>query len=190
MAFSKGRRIIDVLKSGSDLSRTDLRYVIISGSSMHVFTSKKNKKQELKANNDAVKVLVLTEDMKVRMKLLSKKHGHCVTVEDGKRQNVTCTLLPVGLHPGMFRDQEYSQVVGQKKFDEIQGLFAKMTIVSESGVSRQQICNTVGKDMAKKWPEYINDIPPFEQHTASLQTMFALDCAVRGTCTTPNYCPR
>lgn len=188
LAFSKGRRIIDVLESGSGLSRTDLRYVIIRGSSVHVFTSKKNKKEESRANNDAVKVLVLTADMNVRIKLLSKEHGHCVTIEDGKRHKVTCTLLPVGFDPGMFRDQDYSQVVGQKFFDDTkEGLFAKTAIVSESGVSTEQICNTVAKDVGKKWPEYINDIAPFEQHMASLQTMFALDCAIRGTCTTPSY---
>lgn len=155
---------------------------------MHVFTSKKSHQHEFKGNNDAVKILALSEDMKVRMKLLSKKHGYCVTVEDRQKTHSVCTLLPIGVRPEMFRDEEYSQVVGQKKFQEMQAsLFSNRTLESKSDANRQPLGNTPRKGVRRKWPESITDVAPFEQHTASLHTMFALDCAVRGACTTPNY---
>ena len=87
----------------------------------------------------------------------------------------------------MFRDQEYSQIIGQRKFDEMQeSLFANMTAVNGCNTLGQSLCNITEENVDKNWPERIHEIAPFEQHKAALQTMFALDCVIRSIYTESN----
>jgi len=167
LAFSTKRRIIDKLRNGSSLSRTDIRYVIIKGSSMYVFTSNTTKKSNHK-------VLTLSEDMKVTMKFLSKKHGFCVTIKYITNLKLVCTLLPIQIYPEMFRDKDYSQVISEKKFEKLKKSIFTTTSWEPSALKH---CSVEYNDR-REMPEHISEKATIEQHTACLHTMFALNCAL------------
>ena len=92
MAFSKGSRLVDSLLSneGPGIIRTDLRYVVIQGSSMHIFISAKKEAEKSEADN--VKILKITKDMSVESTLISQRYGRCIEVKNRKNSNSTvCT---------------------------------------------------------------------------------------------------
>ena len=117
--------MIDSLNEGHrNINRKDLRYVVIDGKQMYVYTSKKNDldNSTMEGSNDShnsVKILQLSKDMKIEMRFVSKHHGQCICVIDTKTSKIACTLLPVQLSAKYFRDDGYSQIVGSKRFKKI-----------------------------------------------------------------------
>ena len=94
---------------------------------MYVYKSKKRSKTDLDKSiatesindSNSVKILDLSKDMKVQMEFVSKRHGHSVCVVDTTMCRKACTLLPVRLSSEFFSDDEFSQIVGTKKFKAI-----------------------------------------------------------------------
>lgn len=193
MAFSKGSRLLDALENDEgSISRKDLRYVMIENNLLHVYTSKKNKNEldtslidpdvsmdyqnTNKSSSD--KVLKLSRDMKVEMKFISKRHGHCVCVIDRNTAKVACTLLPVRLSPSFFRDEEYSQVICSKKFKKLRDNLIGLDMSNDTNQ-----CGVVDESKSKsetksdEWPLYMPQIAPEEQNTTAICLQFALDTA-------------
>lgn len=158
---------------------------------MYVYTSKKSKTdvdtsimdqdlsidvQSTTNKNNADKVLNLSRGMKVEVKFISKRHGHCVCVIDKKISKVVCTLLPVRLNPDFFRDEDYSQVIGSKKFKRIRenliGLNSDSCSSYEDGNEKEVVRSKSGQ-----WPIYMPQIAPDDQNTSALCLQFALDAA-------------
>lgn len=199
MAFSKGSRLIDSLKEDEEnISRKDLRYIVIERTFLYVYTSKKARKNDLDSsmiedgnNANSVKILNLSKDMKVEMNFVSKRHGHCISIIDCNTSRPACTLLPVRLSSDFFRDEECSQVVGTKKFKNIRTQLFGTDInvgrkvdllkdvsnhdnVAENESSPKPPTNAVSEAL---WPSTMPQIAPEEQNTTSLCLRFALDAA-------------
>ena len=157
---------------------------------MYVYTSKKSKTDvdtsvidpdlsldmQSTNKNSADKVLNLSRGMKVEVKFVSKRHGHCVCVVDKKISKVVCTLLPVRLNPDFFRDEDYSQVIGSKKFKRIRENLIGSNSDSCSYEDENQNQKEVGS-MPRQWPIYMPQIAPDNQNTSALCLQFALDAA-------------
>mmetsp|Transcript_9995 Transcript_9995/g.12677 ORF Transcript_9995/g.12677 Transcript_9995/m.12677 type:complete len:1018 (+) Transcript_9995:194-3247(+) len=192
LAFSKGSRLIDDLNiEDGDISRKDLRYAVIEHNSLYVYNSKKQKKQEqdVETTNEIenmVKVLKLSKEMRVEMKYISKRHGHCVLITDPKKDKTVCTLLPVRLCDNFFRDEQFSQVVRCKKFKKIQHCLFGQNPNTTRPVF-QEISNNdphfakekENKSNSNTWPSTMPEIAPEEQNTTALCLQFALDGAIR-----------
>ena len=229
---------------GENISRKDLRYVVIKDNSLHVYTSKKNKNDvdsslldadlsmsismnmsmddsnnnngsssnhtttntSTSTKHGSYKVLNLSRNMKVETKFISKRHGHCVCVIDKKTSKVVCTLLPVRLNPSFFRDDEYSQVIGSKKFKKIRdnliGVIDSRSSSSSSSYTRKSITKASDHDNEgnyddsliytsfesqihdrgnkgnSEWPMSMPQIAPEAQNTSVICLQFALDNAI------------
>ncbi len=185
LAFSKGSRIVDSLNERQEfITRNDLRYIVIEGHLMYVYKSKKRSKTDLDTStanesndcNNSVKILDLSKDMKVEMEFVSKRHGHSVCVIDTSISRKACTLLPVRLSSEFFRDDEYSQIVGSKKFKMIREDMFGLQADPESA-DEHKYCDERPHDGI--WPLTMPQITPEEQNTAALCLQFALDAASR-----------
>lgn len=172
-------------KDEENISRKDLRYIVIERNSLHVCTSKKSKSDMdtsmmdpdlsigIDNKNSADKVLDLSRNMKVETKFISKRHGHCVCVVDKKISKVVCTLLPVRLNPSFFRDKEYSQVIGSKKFKKIRD-----DLIGVGKRSGHSLRRNESLERKTKWPLYMPQIAPEAQNTSAICLHFALDAAI------------
>jgi hypothetical protein len=148
---------------------------------MFVYTSRK--RDNIK--KDAGKVLTLTPDLKIETKLISVSHGYCVTVADPVKSNVVCAILPVRLNPDFFRDDEFSQVIGERKFNMLRDhLFHQHqgdAILRD--VMDQPTNGGDQEDDLSKMQFHDNtaemDTCGSSQHVAALHIQFALDCASR-----------
>ena len=216
LAFSKGSRLIDSLQQDEEnINRKDLRYVVIEGNQLFVYTSKKNDLDgsaleggtvnSKTDSHNSVKILKLSKDMKMEMKFISRRHGHSVCVTDMATSKIACTLLPVRLTSKFFRDKEYSQLVGSKKFKKLQSNLFGITTTSDGSTvaatstswdqgkilqdvsncerntttttSNGEKYNGGDKSNSSSWPSSMPEIAPEQQNTSALCLQFGLDAA-------------
>jgi len=91
--------LIDALSQDEEkIKDSDLRYIIIKGNQLYVFTSKKHETFYTSITGgrydngrhkkyNSMKVLTLSKKMKVETKYISKRHGHCVCIIDTKPES-------------------------------------------------------------------------------------------------------
>jgi hypothetical protein len=148
-----------------------------------VYRSKRNKPKKndslKKEKDDSVKILKLTKNMSVETQSISRKHGQCVFLKDRSTNVTFCTLLPVLLDPSFFRDQEYSQVVCQKKFNRISKNLFREKIEERSKLKELSLNGETSSPARNDWPQYIDHVVSDEQNTAVMHVSFALDAAIR-----------
>ena len=117
--------------------------------------------------------------MRIETQTISRKYGQCVFLKDGSENVTYCTLLPVLLDPSFFRDEEYSQVVGQKKFNKIsQHLFREKN--QERSTLQEISLNGGARSPAKNdLPRCVDHMVSDEQNTAIMHVAFTLDAAIK-----------
>ena len=160
---------------------------MIENENLYVFRSKRSKpKKNASAikKDDSVKILKLTKNMTVEIKSISRKHGQCVLLKEAAKSNVTfCTLFPVLLNPSFFRDDEYSQVVANKKFSVIRNqlfgqCFEERPYLKELSMNRAT-SQTRHNRKKNEWSRCIDQEVVSTQNTAAMHLAFALDATIK-----------
>ena len=178
------------------IKRNHLRYVILKENKLYIRSSRKangDRDSQSLLSND--KVLKLSTKMHVENEYISKRHGQCITIreprlisEKGKASDLVCTILPVQLDAGFFKDEECSQLISTDDYKKVRDyIFGKKnggrkdTIETNTNNRHDKTpYPTRENSLSSIWPMNLFDTTvPFEQNTTALHIFFALDVAIR-----------
>jgi len=119
-----------------------------------------------------------------------------------RESDIVCTMLPVRLTRAFFKDEDCSQVVESREFEQVRGdMFGQKTApasvpapvinvletdrdraVLRTKATKMKECITPHPNSMKKkaaeWPRTVCETVPIEQNTAALFMQFALDAAI------------
>ena len=157
LAFSKGEKLYNHLKSGRLLSRSDIAYMKIHEDTMTMSLLRSTDK----VSSDGTAVMEeewidfsCLPNAVAEMNVVSVLQGRCVIIKDTNTDRVLYTFMPVSLPEEYFDDKD-GNLVGDLRF------------------------KSLSTDMFRLVDKSFDHVAPVAQHEATLHLMFGIDGWIR-----------